>query len=264
MDKSPLGKLPPELRMEIFEYVFDSEFETGVFEWDDKGPILPSWMETYNWRALTMVCRQIRAETFPRFYRCHKISLCSMILDKFQPGFFRTDDEGHLQMIREYLGSPQTWQDSLCSGLSHMRPEVTDNIKTVDIHVGVWEKSWVEEIPNPLIEWLNEALANVVRLFETSEIQVNLCFTFKIQHWTGRTHSYLRLPVSETSAAYVLLSNECIRRAEKAFESHSSPSLQREAEVVVEENRKFLFAYLGRLDERINGRSQGQSLLQLG
>jgi hypothetical protein len=266
METSPLSKLPPELRLEIFEYVFDLEDETGVLECDDRGPKLPPWMVMNNRRALTKVCRQIRAETFPIFYRCHKISLCPMILDKFQPGFFRTDDEGHLQMIWDYLGPPQTWQGNLNSWLYHLGPEVVDEIKTIDIHIGVWEKSWIEEIPNPLIEWLNEALANIVRMFETSEIRVNLCFTLEIQHWAVHTHDYLRLPISEMSAAYDLLSKECIRRVEEAVENssyHIWSSLQREIERV-EENRKHLFAYLGRLDQRINGRSRDQSLLQLG
>ena len=137
MDDSLMGKLPPELRLEIFEYVLYSELETGVIECDDKGPKLPPWMTTHNRRALTTVCRQLRAETFPRFYRCHKISFSSMILDKFQPGFFRTEDEGHLQMIWDYLGSPRTWQDSLCSWLYHVGPEVADNIETLEVHIGV-------------------------------------------------------------------------------------------------------------------------------
>lgn len=251
MDCTPLGKLPPELRLEIFEYVFDSEYEDRIVEWDDKGPKLPPWMTTNHRQALTMVCRQIRVETFPRFYQCNKISLRSISLDKFEPSFFITEDERHLQMIQDYLGSPSRWQEELCGFLSHVGPEVFNNITAVDIHIGTWDKSWADQNSNPVMFWLAEALANVVRLLQSSGIEVNLCLFIKTKHWArGGTYGELSCPISDIHASYSALSDFIDRQKRDVAQSRHS-WMQEELDKVWDESHEMLRSFLGGLDRKI-------------
>jgi hypothetical protein len=250
MDHSPFRKLPPEIRIEIFEYVLYSPSETGAFEWDDKGPTLAPWMTANKRQALTSVCRQIRAESFPIFYRFDKISFGCMVLNKFQPGFFVTDDENKQQMIRDYLGPSSTWVEKLSDWLEHMGDDIRKNIKTIDIHLGEWKKTWTS-FENPLMVWLTEALARIVRYFDGYGTQVYLC-TLLQTHDFVTDHVRLYLPVSNMAAAYDALNDAVQQKKEELKrEYHRYPSLYRIHARAHDKCHDMMCVYLEHLDARI-------------
>ena len=245
MDNSPLGKLPPELRIEIFEYVLYSPLETGVFEWDNKGPSLAPWMTANKRQALTSVCRQIRAESFPRFYCFDKISFSAFILDRFQPGFFITDDLNKQRMIWKYLDSPKAWAEKLSEWLEHMGADIKKNIKTIDIHIGTWKKTWTS-FQNTLMIWLTEALARIVQYFQGTGTNVNLCTLLQTHDWWTE-YVELRLPISNIAVAYDTLNKTFQQKKEKLCRN-GHPSIHRREERAHDQCRDLMRAYLEHLD----------------
>lgn len=202
MVDSPFGSLPPELRVKIFEYVLYSPEANNVFEFDDKGPRSASWMTANNRRALTAVCSQIRTESFPICYRFDKIQFQPRVLDKYVPGSFLMEvDKQH--MIWNYLRPLENWTETFSEWLDHMGDDTRKNIKTVDIHVGVWTKGWFST-ENPLIVCLNRNLVGIVKLFEGSGTEVNLCCGLHDDTYWAKVVD-VSLPLTDMPKAYETL-----------------------------------------------------------
>ena len=246
MENSPFSKLPPELRVQIFEYVLYSRHETGVFEWDDKGPKLLPWMTADHRQALTMVCRDIRAECFPVFYRFERVCFYPLILNKFQPGFFVTGDIDTQETMWKYLGPLYNWPERFSGWLSHMGDDIQENINGFEIHVGTFKRTW-SSLENPLMARLTKDLASVVKLFGRTGTQVHLCFLLE-SHWSGRP-SQVSLPISNMAAAHDAL-DECIERA-KCLTTYNYGVLREANERYLDAGRDMIRAYLHHLDECI-------------
>lgn len=252
MDNSPFRKLPVELRLEIFENVLYSTHETGVFECDEKGPKLPPWMTSDNRQASTAVCRQIRAETFPRFYGCTKVSFCPMTLNKYQPGFFRTANEVRQQMIWEYLGSTRRWVERLSDWLDHMGPEIRRGITTIAIHLGTWKEVW-SSLDNALMMWVIEALANIVCFSRDSGTQICLCFLFQMPGWFAGSvagDGDLSMPISDMVTAYEVL-NRFIHEQKDYGGQHISRYFRPDREETLDRGYTMLRTLLDRLGEKV-------------
>ena len=248
MDNSPFRKLPPELRVQIFEYALYSPHETGVFEWDDKGPKLVPWMTAEHRQALTMVCTQIRAECFPLFYRFDRLRFSPLILNKFQPGFFVTGDNDSQEMMWKYLGPLGNWLERFSSWLEHMGDGIRNNINDFEIHVGTWKRTW-SSLENPLIARLTKDLASVVKLFESTHTQVHLCLQLEAYEIGSSQVTEVSLPISNMVAAHETL-DECIERG-KDLTPYRYPYLRAMNERQLDAGRDVICAYLHHLDECI-------------
>ena len=243
MDNSPFGRLPAELRVEIFEFALSSSNDTNVLIYDDEGPSFAPWVTANHRRALTMVCSQIRAESFPIFYRFNKLCFFPLVLDKFVPGFFHTDTGAKERALWEYLGN---WLGPLSEFLDHLGEECMKQVEQVQVCIGTWNIHWASH-RNSLMVWLTRGLAGILKLFRNSNAVVSLHFDFEYPQFAmDRRVRDVSLPISDIEAAYHVL--EDVIAEEKEVTADQYLSLTKARRKHLDQCFVGLYQYLGFLE----------------
>lgn len=141
MEKSPLIRLPPELREQIFEYVFTYE------SLDCKGRYWRTLREGERYYRplskelnVTLVCKQIRKETQRLLFSLNKL-ICGNELGDFDPW----RDWWDALPLRE----PCTWAYNALTKLTHVLSKST----TLELHLWVFP-AMSEERNMSTMEWI--------------------------------------------------------------------------------------------------------------
>ena len=200
MDGSPFRRLPPELRVRIFEYVLYLSDDTGTIVFDDKGPKLPTVTTQNHRQALTGVCRVTRAESYALIYNFKKLYFSPYTLDKYDPAFFWGSSLRMQQRIHDYLRSFTNWHEIFTVWLEHVGPEIFNKIESLDVNIGGWKSGW-SSVDSPVVVYIMEELAELVWLFRHSATTVNLGFNFDTGYWGPKDPLQMALPVSNMEFA---------------------------------------------------------------
>ena len=100
MDRSPLSKLPAEIRIRIYEYaLYQSPFNIGPYQ-SLKGPSRPGYTEKHHHSlALARTCKAVNSECIPVFYSVNTFH----ILGRHAKYILR-----RLEAFREVIGAKNT------------------------------------------------------------------------------------------------------------------------------------------------------------
>lgn len=170
MEKSPLGRLPPEIRLEIFEYVFTYERLACNFNyWSVARKGERKYRPLSKELGATLVCKQMRKETLHLPFSLNTL-VCGNEVGDFDPYYE--------YWIAPSLKRPCTWAYNALRRLT----DVLSDSTTLQLHLSIYpamsdpgrknDTEWVE---------LSDTFAKLVSVLGPAKLAVILHFHFNFE-----------------------------------------------------------------------------------
>lgn len=171
MEKSPLGRLPPELRLEIFEYVFTYERLACNFNyWSVARKGERKYRPLSKQLGATLVCKQMRKETLHLPFSLNTL-VCGNEVGDFDPYYE--------YWIAPSLKTPCTWAYNALRRLAHVLSDST----TLKLHLWIYPAMSEQSRKNDA-EWveLSKTFAELVSVLGPAKLAVTLHFHFHFEN----------------------------------------------------------------------------------
>lgn len=171
MEKSPLGRLPPELRLEIFEYVFTYErLACNSNYWSVARKGERKYRPLSKQLGATLVCKQMRKETLHLPFSLNTL-VCGNEVGDFDPYYE--------YWIAPSLKTPCTWAYNALRRLMHVLSDST----TLKLHLWIYPAMSEQSRKNDT-EWaeLSKTFAELVSVLGPAKLAVTLHFHFHFEN----------------------------------------------------------------------------------
>ena len=181
MEKSPLNKLPAELRNQIYELALFQSTGITVFV-SGLRPHLFKPTETKNILSLTETCKKLRHESSPIFYQINKFILISKYLGERYSGDINT-------------ARNTQWERGLCEWLRQLGDRNVNALSHVEIDIGT--SFLYNYVPSSESIW--RSVASVPRHFGQKTV---VCMKTGLD-WTyeSRRAFAISIPLNDAAAA---------------------------------------------------------------